>query len=80
MTKPMSIQARKEMLASIRTKYQVSDWKMKNKLLDGLIAATGYERKYGIKLLNGNASKTQQTKKSGRPVRYDQPIVALLNK
>jgi hypothetical protein len=78
MINPMSIQARKEMLTSIQIKYHAGNWKMKNKLLDGLIAATGYERKYAIKRLNSDVTKAKQAKKSGRPVRYDQSIVNIL--
>ncbi len=37
----MSLPARREMLASIREKYQLGNWEIKNQLLDGFIAATG---------------------------------------
>ncbi len=57
MKKSMSLGARQEMLASIKEKYKSSDWKMRNQLLDGFIAATGYDRKHAIKLLNGKTIK-----------------------
>ena len=42
----MSLIARRELHASIRERYQNSIWIDKRKLLDGFVAATGYERKY----------------------------------
>ena len=52
MTKSMSLNARKEFLASVKQKYQDANWIDKGKILDGIVAATGYERKYAIQLLN----------------------------
>ena len=49
----MSTQARRELLESLCEKYQAGDWRLKNELLNGFAAATGYERKHAIKLLNG---------------------------
>ena len=60
MTKPMSIQARQEMLTSIQEKYQSGDWKDKNLLLNGFVAATDYDRKYAIKFLNANTNDTSK--------------------
>ncbi len=42
----MSLTARKEMLTSLRQKYQVSNWTNKGKILDVFFVPTGYERKY----------------------------------
>lgn len=53
MDKLMSTQARRELLESLCEKYQAGDWRLKNELLNGFVAATGYERKHAIKLLNG---------------------------
>jgi hypothetical protein len=52
MTKLMSLNARKGFLASIKQKYNDANWIDKGKILDGIVAATGYERKYTIQLLN----------------------------
>ncbi|WP_292989810.1 hypothetical protein [Nitrosomonas sp.] len=49
--KTMSLIARRELQASIRRKYRYSSWTDKRKILDGFVAATGYERKYAIQLL-----------------------------
>ena len=78
MTKLMSIQSRKEMLASIQEKYQAGDWKVKNQLLDGFVAATDYDRKYAIKLLNGKVKIQTKSKKRGKPPRYDESVVHVL--
>lgn len=74
----MSFKARQEMLASIQQSYKTSDWKTKNQLLDGFIAVTGYERKHAIKLLNSDINKAKQSKKRGKPPRYDEPVVKVL--
>lgn len=76
MKKSMSLGARKEMLTSIKEKYKSSDWKMRNQLLDGFIAATGYDRKHAIKLLNSKAIKKE--KKQGRPAYYNIAVVQVL--
>lgn len=51
MTK-ISLQSRRELVSNIREKYKQSGWKEKCKILDGFIAATGYQRKYAINLIN----------------------------
>jgi hypothetical protein len=53
--KSMSLSARKELLASIRQKYRDSSWMDKRKILDGFVAATGYDRKHAIQLMNSTA-------------------------
>ncbi len=52
MVKTMSLSARRELLIGVRQTYQDADWMGKGRVLDGFIAATGYERKYAIQLLN----------------------------
>jgi hypothetical protein len=51
MTKIMSLNARKGFLASIKQKYNDANWIDKGKILDGIVAATGYERKLTCTLL-----------------------------
>jgi len=48
----MSLSARRELLASIRQKYHNASWQDKRKILDGFVAATGYDRKYAIQQMN----------------------------
>lgn len=47
----MSLAARREMLHSIRQSYLSSKRPDKSKILDGFVAATGYDRKYALALL-----------------------------
>ncbi len=53
--KLMSLSARRELLASVRQKYQEASWKDKGKILDGFVAATGCGRKHVIQLINSTA-------------------------
>ena len=48
----ISLQSRKELAQRVRERYNQADWKEKTKILDGLIASTGYGRKYAITILN----------------------------
>jgi hypothetical protein len=50
--KSMSLAARKELVSSVRQKYRDARWAEKGKILDGFVAATGYDRKHAIQLLN----------------------------
>ena len=50
--KTMSLTARRELVVSIRQKYHEEDWIEKGKILTGFVAASGYDRKYAILLLN----------------------------
>ena len=70
----MSLRARKEFIASIRLKYQGSHWKEKNKILDGLIAATGYQRKYAISLLSTSNTKSIEKAPRQRTLKYNQAV------
>jgi len=70
----MNLKTRREILTNIRNKYQESDWLGKSKLLDGFVAASGYDRKYAIKLLNSTEKiiKPAQTRQSN--VKYDEQV------
>lgn len=52
MTRIMSLKARREMLESLRSRYLDANKGGKSRILDGFVAATGYDRKYAIRLLN----------------------------
>jgi hypothetical protein len=74
MIRTMSLRTRREILSNIRNQYQESDWLGKTKLLDGFIAARGYDRQYAIKLLNRTEkiNKPPQTRQSR--VKYDEQV------
>jgi len=63
MIRTMNLKTRREILSNIRNQYKESDWVGKTKLLDGFVAASGYDRKYAIKLLNS----TEKINKLPRP-------------
>ncbi len=72
----MSLQTRRELMEQIRSKYQQAPWKEKNKILNGFIETTGYQRKYAIFLLNrkeptkANIGKRKIT----RPSKYNEDV------
>ncbi len=74
MIRTTNLETRREILINIRNQYQSSDWLGKSKLLDGFIAASGYDRKYAKKLLNStnDINKPPQTRKS--KVKYDEQV------
>jgi Integrase core domain len=52
MNNTMSLLSRRELIESVKQKYSEASWLSKGKILDGFVAATNYERKYAIQLLN----------------------------
>lgn len=69
--KSMSLSARKELLASVRQKYRDSSWMEKGKILDGFVAATGYDRKHAIQLMN-NTAEPEKPKERLTCQKYDE--------
>lgn len=80
MNTKMSIQGRNELVAAIRLKYRQSDRKTKNDLLNGLVAATDFQRKYAITLLNKISVNTKSGKitRQGRKATYDKSVQSAL--
>ena len=72
--KSMSVQMRKEFLISVRNQYQQSDWLGKGKILDGFVAASGYNRKYAIKLLNGSDEIIRLPQQRQSRIKYDEQV------
>ena len=72
-SKTISRKARQELLEVMRPQYQAAQWADKVKILDGLVAATNYERKYATRLLNKPIKErnTSQTKKKPISRIYD---------
>lgn len=67
----MSAQLRRELTDHIRSKYKHSNSSEKHSILDGFIAATGYQRKHAIHLLNQSADQALAKKYTGRKPIYD---------
>jgi len=60
----MSLQSRKELAHRVRERYNQADGKEKTKILNGLIASTGYGKKYAITLLNSIDMKSTHKPKA----------------
>ena len=63
MSHPMSLPARRELLASTAPRYAKANKKLKQTILDEFTASTGYHRKYAIGLLKHYDPKTTKTKR-----------------
>lgn len=76
----ISYLARQELLANIKKKYAESGWLDKGKILDGFVAATGYQRKYAIRLLKQPLKKSISIKGRGKKVIYNQKVKQVITK
>ncbi len=72
----MSKRARQELLEITRLEYVQASWKDKRILLDGLVRATGFNRKYATKVLGEKTLKIVGTRQRER--RYDHEVQAAL--
>lgn len=68
----MTVKSRKELLEALRPLYANVSWKEKQSVLDSFVAATGYNRKHAIVLLNGESKS--QTVPSRRASKYDSDV------
>ena len=74
MGRGISRMARKELLATIRDRYQHSTRKDKGRILDEFTAVTGLHRKHAIRLLTqSNDQREHQPSLSGRRI-YDEAV------
>jgi hypothetical protein len=73
----MSIQAKRELLASVAPRYQAARRVQKTVILDEFLAATGYDRKYAIRLL-AHPPTTPVPIRRPRPRRYGPAVQAAL--
>ena len=74
MVKSMSLQMRREFLISARYQYQQSEGLDKRKILDSFLAASGYDRKYAIRLLNSSNEIIKLPQQRQSSVKYDEPV------
>ena len=68
----MSLGVRRELLSALKDDYEKANYKQRKKILDSLVAATGYNRKYANTLLT--RSKTRTTSKRTRLAKYDSAV------
>ena len=73
----MSAKSRDELLLAIRPQYLESTLAGKKELLDGFVAATGYNRKYAVTLLSKGIQRVQHRKE--RPRKYDKDVLEALS-
>lgn len=70
----MSLQAKKELLFRMRSRYQNADRKEKTEILNGFIAATGYHRKYAASVLAKNFKPEGPAARRRQPKIYDDAV------
>lgn len=69
----MSFQAKRELLAQVAPRYQEATFSQKSQILDEFVAASGYVRKYAIRLLTSPVSPPAPIQRV-RARRYDQVV------
>jgi len=69
----MSFQAKRELLVQVAPRYQDASYNQKSQILDEFVAATGYVRKYAIRLLTSPVSPPAPIHRI-RARRYDQAV------
>ncbi len=74
----MSLSAKRELLLQISARYRAAGHHQKSVILDEFVAATGYARKYAIRLLSGPALPVAATITRARPRRYGAEVQAAL--
>jgi hypothetical protein len=72
----MSQVSKRELLAELRPRYQKAGQAEKGRILDELVATTGYHRKYAIQVLNHEPRRPSRPRR-GKPT-YDGRVVAAL--
>ena len=73
----MSPTSKCELVAALRPRYTLGNRSAKQRVLDELVAATGYHRKYAIQLLNPPAPRRSPKRRTSRS-KYDGRVRAAL--
>src|SRR5437764_5373761 len=74
----MSFQAKRELLGQVALRYREATPRQKRSILDEFVAATGYARKYAIRLLSQPARSPPGPLTRPRPRRYGPAVVEAL--
>jgi len=75
----MSQKSKRELLETIRPRYLKANKAGKERILDELVASTGYHRKYAIRVLK-HGHKPKGLKKPGRQKQYQGEVVTALTR
>ena len=78
MRQRMSINTKRELLLRIRRQYFAANRQRRRKLLDSLIEATGYNRKYAISLLSPASLTNTTNQRRPRKRKYDSDVIDAL--
>lgn len=70
----MSMRSRTEVVKQMVRKYRRAGVEYRRKLVDELCSVCGYERKYAIKVLNGNRPGPRGLRRGGGARLYDEPV------
>src|SRR5271157_1474597 len=73
----LSQQSKKELLEVVRERYVTAKRKEKQRILDELVAATGYHRKYAIRVLRHAGGKGLIRKRGRKKVYQGEVVIAL---
>ena len=74
----MSQRSKKELMESIRPRYLKAKKTEKEHILDEFVAATGYHRKYAIRILKHGSKPKGIKKKKGRKKIYQGEVIQVL--
>lgn len=74
----MSPSSRREYTEIVRQRYSESEKQQKTVILDEFCQATGYNRKYAIRVLGRKRRKTVVNKRRGRKRKYDNPLLLVI--
>ena len=74
----LNMKQKQALTQTIKKRYQSSNRNTKSKILDELIATTGYNRSYARRLFNNHLKTGRKKIRKSRVRIYDQPVLTAL--